>query len=109
MTPSALAELRARLPACELAVYADYGSGTVLGADGAFQYPQEYLDALCQCAARLFGEADLELDHATFLSPTGGRVFMRASDSSTEALCCICAPDAELSKLLNEIRDGMNP
>lgn len=113
MTPQALAEFRAKLPACELAVYADIRSGTVLLTDGVLRYPQEYLDALCECAAQLF-RGDPEFDGAKadpilFFGPTGGRAFFRAPDDPTEALCCICGSDTDVSVLLEEGRALLMP
>jgi hypothetical protein len=108
MTPNALADLRARLPGCELAVYVDFASETVLGSDGDLRYPQEHLDALCRCAATLFAHDDETgapaSGHAVFLSETGARVFLRAPDAGSEALCCICAPDTDFAAALPGVR-----
>lgn len=108
MTPQALKAFRIRVPDCELAVYADLGSGTVLGADAGLRYPQEYLDALCTCAAALFDAAPQDgaapVDHVLFLGPTGGRGFFRRIDEPGEALCCICAPDVRAERLIVEAR-----
>lgn len=113
MTPKALAEFRARLPACELAVYADIRSGTVLLKDGVLRYPQEYLDALCECAALLFRDNPefdgTAADPIFFFGPTGGRAFFRAPDDPTEALCCICGSDTDISVLLEEGRALLQP
>ncbi len=103
MTPDALANLRTELPGCELALYADFESGTVLSSDGLLRYPQEYLDALCECAAQLFGQGDAELEHAIFQSSTGVRGFFRASNAPNEAFCCICEPGVDASKLLRDV------
>jgi len=103
MTPQALRKFRAGLPDCELAVYADLGSRTVLGADGALRYPQEYLDALCLGAAMLFETAAAAADpadHVFVLGPTGSRGFFRNPDAPNEALCCICRPDADAARLI---------
>ncbi|MEM9757164.1 MAG: hypothetical protein AAF914_14270 [Pseudomonadota bacterium] len=104
MTPHRLADFRTSVPACELAVYADIATRTVLLADGALRYPQEYLDALCECAAQLFeGGIDFDgdpIDPIVFFGPTGGRVFLRAPEEQGEALCCICGADADVTALL---------
>ena len=106
MTPRALSEFRAKLPDCELAVYADIGSGTVLSADGALRYPQEYLDALCACAAELFSEdaSEQDSDHVMFMSATGSRAWFRSANVPNEALCCICAPGVDLARLITASR-----
>ncbi len=113
MTPKALEEFRAKLPECELAVYADIRSGTVLLKDGILRYPQEYLDALCECAAQLFRD-DPEFDGATadpilFFGPTGGRAFFRTPDEPSEALCCICGSEVDVATLLREGRALVAP
>lgn len=108
MTPQALKAFRIRVPDCELAVYADLGSGTVLGADGALRYPQEYLDALCAGAAVLFdaapGNGEGPVEHVLFQGPTGSRGFFRRLDEPQEALCCICAPGVATARLIAEAR-----
>lgn len=110
MTPKALSEYRAKLPDCELAVYADIGSGTVLGSDSTLRYPQEYLDALCACAAELFAQTtsdEPQSDHVLFFSATGSRAFFRSMSDPNEALCCICAPGVDLARLMAESRAAM--
>lgn len=109
MTPKALADFRERLPDCELAVYADIGSGTVLLSNGTLRYPQEYLDALCECAAQLFRQGvefeGASADPILFFGPTGGRAFFRSPQDPSEALCCICGPATDVSRLLDLARE----
>lgn len=104
MTPKALAEFRDQLPDCELVVYADIGSGTVLLRDGALRYPQEYLDALCSCAAQIFRGGPsydgVALDPVLFFGPTGGRAFFQSSADPSAALCCIVGPDVDVASFL---------
>lgn len=111
MTPQALRAFRDRLPDCDLAVYADLGARTVLGADSALRVPQEYLDALCDCAAFLFAAAPAPgagpVEEILFLGPTGGRGFFRSAAEPGEALCLICAPDADLARLAAEARSAL--
>lgn len=111
MTPQALRAFRDRLPDCDLAVYADLGARTVLGADSALRVPQEYLDALCDCAAFLFAAAPAPgagpVEEILFLGPTGGRGFFRSAAEPGEALCLICAPDADLARLAAEARAAL--
>lgn len=103
MTPNELSQFRSRLPHCELAVYADIRSRLVLATDGALRYPQEYLDALCACAAQLFegipDYAGQAVEQVLFLGPTGGRAFFRAESQPDEALCCIFGPGAGVAEL----------
>jgi len=110
MTPQALRAFLERLQDCDLAVYADLGARTVLGADAALRVPQEYLDALCDCAAFLFAAApgDAPVEEILFLGPTGGRGFFRSAAEPGEALCVICAPDADLGRLSAEARAALS-
>ena len=96
MTPNELSQFRSRLPHCELAVYADIRSRLVLATDGALRYPQEYLDALCACAAQLFegipDYAGQAVEQVLFLGPTGGRSTSNACSTGLRdcklAGCC---------------------
>ena len=112
MTPQALKEFRQSQPQCELAVYADLASGTVLGADGALRYPQEILDALCACAAAVFDAGlqtgDSLTDHVYFAGASGTRGFFRSPAEPTEALCCICTPDVDAARFLNAARAALD-
>jgi hypothetical protein len=110
MTPSALNAFRRTLADCELAAYVDLGSRTVLSSDGALQYPQEYLEALCASAAALFeaapkGEGPVE--HVLFLSPTGSRGFFRDFTDPNEALCCICTAEVCVETLIKNARAAL--
>jgi hypothetical protein len=111
MTPRDLRSFRLGLQDCELAIYADVASRTVLGADSRLRYPQEYLDALCDCAADLFdalgGNADADPDHAIFLGPVGGRAFIRNPAEPDEVLCCICSADIGAARLLEAARAAL--
>lgn len=111
MTPSALNAFRSTLADCELAVYVDLGSRTVLSSDGALHYPQEYLDVLCACAADLFDAApkgEEPVEHVLFASPTGSRGFFRNPAEPNEALCCICAAEVGVDTLVENARAALS-
>ncbi|MDA5092849.1 hypothetical protein O2N63_01975 [Aliiroseovarius sp. KMU-50] len=110
MTPTALNAFRNTLADCELAVYVDLGSRTVLSSDGALHYPQEYLDVLCTCAADLFDAApkgEEPVEHVLFLSPTGSRGFFRNLADPCEALCCICSAEVGFERLIENARAAL--
>lgn len=111
MTPDLLAEVRARIPHCTLAVWADMESGTVLAGNADLHYPQEYLDALGSCAAVMLGlpgpQGEMLPDEAVFLSATGSYAFIRASDATGEALCCLCGPIIRPDVLISSMREAM--
>ena len=113
MTPSALHTFRNSLTDCDVAAYVDLGSRTVLSSDGALNYAQEYLDALCASAADLFATAPSDesglVENVLFFSPTGSRFFVRNPAEPNEALCCICAPDADVDQLIEAARTALAP
>ncbi|MCU4652780.1 hypothetical protein N8I71_08045 [Roseibacterium sp. SDUM158016] len=111
MTPGTLAQMRKRLPDCELVLYADIVSGTVLASDSRLVYPQENLDTLCVCA-RGFLTAPRLASHdttgeAVFRTPTATRVFMRAYGDPCEALVCVCGPKTDLAAVLDAMREAL--
>ncbi len=111
MTPNALNAFRRAVADCELAVYVDLGSRTVLSSDGALHYPQEYLDALCASAASLFAaapEKEGPVEHVLFVSPTGSRGFFRNLADPSEALCCICAAEVDTQSLIEKARAALD-
>ncbi len=110
MTPSALNAFRKKLADCDLAVYVDLGSRTVLSSDGALHYPQEFLDALGASAADLFEAApkvERPVEHVLFLSPTGCRGFFRGPSDPNEALCCICSAEVSMEQLIDNARSAL--
>ncbi|MFW5641567.1 MAG: hypothetical protein ACOCY0_02260 [Roseicyclus sp.] len=111
MTPDTLAQLRTRLADCELVLYADIASRTVLASDARLNHPQENLDTICACA-RAFLNAPRLASHevtaeAVFRTPTSTRVFMRALADPSEALACVCGPAADLASVLETMRDAL--
>lgn len=111
MTPDTLSQLRKRLPDCELILYADIASGTVLASDARLVHPQENLDTICACAKAFLNAPRLAshevTDEAVFRTPTSVRVFMRALADPHEALACVCGPDADLDAVLAAFREAL--
>lgn len=112
MTPEILRHLRKRLPDCELVLYADIASGTVLASDARLAHPQENLDTICACA-RAFLNAPRLASHdltneAVFQTPTAKRVFLRAFADPCEALACICGPESDLAEVLDAMRAALS-
>jgi hypothetical protein len=111
MTPDTLAQLRKRLPDCELVLYADIASGTVLASDARLVHPQENLDVICGCA-RAFLNAPRLASHdltaeALFRTPTSTRIFLRSLADPHEALACVCGPRADLKTVLETLRSAL--
>lgn len=112
MTPDTLRQLRKRLADCELVLYADIASVTVLASDSRLIYPQENLDTICTCA-RAFLSAPRLASHdttgeAVFQTPTATRIFMRAYADPNEALACVCGPRTDLAHVLEEMRGALS-
>jgi hypothetical protein len=107
MSPETLSQLRARLPGCDLLIYADIGSRTVLASSGRLSMPQEVLDALTDCAAELLSlppeSGDGTVEQTLLLTPTGVRGFLRAPGEAAEALCWLGAPDADLRRITSDL------
>jgi hypothetical protein len=111
MTPEILRHLRKRLPDCELVLYADIASGTVLASDARLVHPQENLDTICACARAFLNAPRLSshdlTNEAVFQTPTAKRVFLRAFADPCEALACVCGPDSDLREVLNAMRAAL--
>jgi hypothetical protein len=112
MTPEILRNLRKRLPDCELILYADIASGTVLASEARLVHPQENLDTICICARAFLNAPRLSshdlTNEAVFRTPTAMRVFVRAFSDPCEALACICGPGCDLDEVLNAMRAALS-
>jgi hypothetical protein len=111
MTPDTLGHLRRRLADCELILYADISSGTVLASDSRLIYPQENLDTICACAKAFLSAPRLAshdlTDEAVFQTPTATRIFLRAHSDENEALAAVCGPRTDLAHVLREMRGAL--
>ncbi len=87
----------------ETVTYMDIGSGMVLYTSAKVRPRQENLDALCATAGSLLGGADGSNQVAVSLNATEACVLRRSPDESSEAICVVCAPDAEIEKILDGI------
>lgn len=96
--------LRRTCTAVETVVYMDLRSGTVLGRSAALDIPQELLDGLATLSSDLLGGANGETDEAVLLKPGEALVMRRAPANAGEALCLVCAPDADVSVVLDGAR-----
>ena len=102
-----LEALRAGLPGAETAAYMDLRSGTVLGKSAAVEQPQERFDALCALAIDVLGGPTGETDEAVYMKATEATVVCRSAGASTEALCLVCAPDADVAAVLGGARRAL--
>ncbi len=102
-----LEELRIGLPAVETVAYMDLRSGTVLGKSSAVDEPQERLDALCALVGEILGGASGETDEAVLMRSTEALVLRRAPGAPAEALCLVCAPDVDISQVMEGARRAL--
>ena len=117
MTEIDLAEFRARMAGCELVMFADIATQTILASDCAIKLGQEHLDHLCSKARAVFGiDACASITSVYLERPTGKTVIVRRDGNGSEVLCSVFGPTTDLSgvvemagKLLStvESQDGL--
>ena len=105
-----LDSLRADLVGCDLVAFADVTTQMVLCVSSAARHAQEELDALTETAASVLtgfiaegGQALLDgaaVQSVVSMSALNVHVFLKSPQSEKEALICVCAADADLSKVL---------
>ena len=114
--------LRSELPGCQLVAFADLGSKLVLCTSAAAKPGQEELDhlseqaqvaldgAVAEGAAPVLrgGDGDRRAGTAVLVSGHDAKVFLRAPGELAEALICVCAPDADLRKVVDCGRSALD-
>ena len=103
MTPEAFQHFRTAQPDCALLVLSDTRSGTVLAADGALAYPQEYLDGISATARAALNAPGGERPWAVFVGPNGAQLFQRVPHLGDVALTCLIPPETDVDMLLQEL------
>lgn len=106
----ALEEMRSEVAGCDLIAFADLSSQMVLCTSSATKRAQEEIDALTGVAsvtlkgALAEGAQALTGDEpATAVTMTRNdvHVYMRNPAAANEALICVCAPDADIGKVVD--------
>lgn len=111
----ALDAMRSEIPGCSLVAYADLGSKIVLSASAISKPAQEELDRLSELAQVMLegavaegaqpllrtGSDDAVAGTAMLLSGVDAKVFLRSAGEAPEALVCVCAPEADLRKVVD--------
>lgn len=105
--------LRAEVAGCELVAFADLSSEMVLCVSSASRHAQEEIDALSVAAATLLqegisaevgaftGEGGNAMGGAITMTADQVRIFLRSSQEANEVLCCLCAPNVEVHKIMD--------
>ena len=84
--------------------YVDMAAATVRASRSRIDEPQERYDRLCEAAIALLDGAEGEPDEAVRLASTEALIVCRSSTDPEEALCLVCAPDADVSAVLVQAR-----
>ena len=93
-------------PGCQLLAFADLSTNMILVTDSKTSHPREVLDALCDEAATLLGRrgkaalGEVPSNSAVWATQASLRVFLRAPDEPNDVLCCVCAPNVNVGKLM---------
>lgn len=107
--------MRSELPGCLLVAFTDLTSKLVLSTSAAAKPGQEELDRLSSLAQVMLdgaiaegaapvlanGDGDRAAGAAMLVSGHDAKVFLRAPGAAAEALVCVCAPDADLRKVVD--------
>ena len=96
---------------CDLAVFADLGTGMVLCTSSAVRRAQEELDSLSATAAVVLSETMSDNvagvigvdDPLTALTVTAvdARIYLRTPALPNEALICVCGAGADLTQVVD--------
>lgn len=104
-----LAEFRSRFASCELVMLADISTLTVLGSNSAIKMGQEHLDTLCATAEMIFDLAEgSQIRSAVLSKPTGRQMFVRAGTETSEIICGIFEPAADISDAIAGAEQMLN-
>jgi len=104
--------LRADVEGCDLVAFADLNTTMILCVSASTRHAQEELDAMTATAAAVLDGSVAQgaqsfLDEekaqtAITMTPVDVRIYLRGSQTQNEALICLCAPDADLAKVVTK-------
>lgn len=106
MATEDLDALRSQFPKCETLAFADLSTDMVLLTNSDTPRAREALNALCAAAAQSLGRpgtpnfGDSESDTALIATRDELTIFLRAPNEPGDVLCCVCAPDLDVSAFL---------
>lgn len=116
-----LDQMRSDNPTCSLVAFADLSSKLVLYTSTDGKPAQEELAALSEAArisldgeladaaAPLWnGSKDALAETAVLMTESDLRVFLRSPGKATEALACICAPNADIQAVVDAGRSALS-
>ncbi len=106
MVVDELDAFRTANPGCEMLAFADLSTHMILVTDSGTKHPREVLDALCNEAATLLGGkgtpvlGEVPSNAAVWATQASLRIFLRAPEEPNDVLCCVCAPNVNVGKLV---------
>ena len=110
MVVDALDTLQTGFAGCETLAFADLSTQMILVTNSNTSSQREALDALCKEAALTLGTKGKiaigsdQCDTAIVAGQDQLRVFLRASEETSDVLCCGCQPDVDIVGFLPAAR-----
>lgn len=110
MVVDELDALHHKFAGCDTIAFADISTQMILVTNTDTRYRREALDMLCAEAALALGArntpmlGDQESDAAFVATKNQLRIFLRAQAEPTDVLCCLCAPDIDVTDFLSHAR-----
>lgn len=110
MVVDELDALQHKFAGCDTVAFADLSTQMVLVTNSETPFRRETLDMLCAEAGLALGGqntpmlGDQTSDTAFVATGNQLRIFLRAQAEPTDVLCCVCAPDLDVTAFLNDAR-----
>lgn len=110
MVVEQLDALKAKFEGCETLAFADLSTQMILVTNTDTSYRREALDSLCSEAVLALGNGkkaslgDTPPVTAFVATKSQLRIFLRAPDEPTDALCCVCTPGVDVAAFLDDAR-----
>ena len=104
MVQDALNALCEQFDGCETLAFADLSTHMVLVTNSQTPESQDTLNAICQEAGLLLQDGD------SAMSGTAQqiRLFVKAQDEPSDALCCVCKPDTDFAVLFPALQSCLD-
>jgi hypothetical protein len=114
MVVNELDTLREASSGCDAIAFADLSTRMILVTDTQSNLPREALDALCLQASSVLGvSGKIALGAhpsrvALLAEKSTVRLFLRAANEPDDVLCCVCTPNIDIDKLVEDATACLN-